>query len=78
MSRRVGHDSNTPWALGGHLPWRVVVVAVWSLLSKVQGKEKASGRHDVGAGTFCSNLFGDVILSCRKCLSASGPKCGGP
>ena len=59
-------------------PRRVVVVAVWSLLSRVEGKEKASRRHAVGANTFCSSLFGDLILSCRKCLPAGGPKCGGP
>ena len=69
----VGQDSNRPRVLCGHLRGRVVAFAVWRLLRRVQGIWKAGGRQDMGAGGVCSNVFGDVILSCREPLPADGP-----
>ena len=73
----VGQGSNRPRLLCGDLRCPVVASAVWCLVRAVQGTWKAGERQDMGAGDVCSNVFGDVFLSCRECLPAGGPKYGG-
>ena len=70
----IGHDSSTPRALGGDLPWRAAAVAVWSLLSKVERKEKAGRRRDMGVGTFLQQSFRRFDLNLQKVFAGGWPK----
>ena len=56
----------------GDISRGVVGVAVWRLLIKIEGTARAGRRHAMGAGTFCSNRFRDLIyLAANVCRQAT-------